>query len=164
MQRIQATSKRSVVAVQHVSDLQTATGLYTGLVADMKRAAERIVVELEHELSVEGEAFLSTLDQRTQVDMFLFYKECLINCCRHSDATELSTRLVVDAKTVLLTVTDNGSSLADDGPQVLPPSLKRRAGMLGARVTPSHPAEGGWCISLSMRNKRRWPRLTQPEK
>ena len=164
LQQIQATTKRSIVAVHHVSDLQTATGLYKGLIADMNRAAERIVVDLKHKLSVSGEQHLATIDQQKQVDLFLFYKECLINCCRHSDATELSTRLVVGAKTTLLTVTDNGSSPPDHGAQALPPSLKRRAKILGARVTLTHPDEGGWCISLRLRNKRRWPRLTRAGK
>jgi signal transduction histidine kinase len=164
LQQIQATTKRSIVAVHHVSDLQTATGLYKGLIPDMKRAAERIVVDLEHKLSVSGEQHLATIDQQKQVDLFLFYKECLINCCRHSDATELSTRLVVGAKTTLLTVTDNGSSPADHGTLDLPPSLKRRAKILGAHVTLTHPDGGGWRISLRLRNKRRWPRLLRAGK
>jgi signal transduction histidine kinase len=122
------------------------------------------VVDLEHKLSVSGEQHLATIDQQKQVDLFLFYKECLINCCRHSDATELSTRLVVGTKTTLLTVTDNGSSPADHGALDLPPSLKRRAKILGAHVTLTHPDEGGWRISLRLRNKRRWPRLLRAGK
>ena len=124
-------------------------------------AAERIVVELKHDFSVEGEEHLAKVHPRDQVNLFLFYKECLINSCRHSGATELSTRLVIRARSLELSVTDNGSG-PDDGDdgrdQEVPLSLTRRAKFLGARVTRTRPPGGGSCITLNMRTWNHWLR------
>ena len=164
IERMQATAKRSAFAVEHVTDLQGAGRICKNLPVDMRRAAERIVVELKHDFSVEGEEHLAKVHPRDQVNLFLFYKECLINTCRHSGATELSTRLVIRARGLALSVTDNGSG-PDDGEggdgrrdQEVPLSLTRRAKFLGARVTRTRPPGGGSCITLNMRTWNHWLR------
>jgi signal transduction histidine kinase len=164
IQRMQATAKRSVFAVEHVTDLQSAGRICKNLPVDMRRAAERIVVELKHDFNVEGEEHLARVHPRDQVNLFLFYKECLINSCRHSGATVIMTRLVIRARSLELSVTDNGSGLYNegdaedgDGGQV-PLSVQRRAKILGARVTRSTPPGGGSCITLNMRTWNHWLR------
>lgn len=161
IQRMQATAKRSVFAVEHVTDLQSAGRICKNLPVDMRRAAERIVVDLKHDFSVEGEEHLARVHPRDQVNLFLFYKECLINSCRHSGATELSTRLVIRARNLELTVTDNGSDpegTGDADSTHVPESLQRRAKFLRARVSRSRPVGGGSCITLRMRTWNHWLR------
>ncbi|MDF7808986.1 histidine kinase [Pontiellaceae bacterium B12219] len=150
LQRIRAMTKQSGTAVRHFANMQDASEIYTGLKADMQRAAERIVVDLEYEVSIEGEEFLQQLQPRTRVDLFLFYKESLINICRHSGATKLSTRLSATSRKIQLEIKDNGSGISDVVAQAVPPSLKRRARLLGARLTVESPEDGGTMIKLKL--------------
>ena len=152
-QRIREVTERTGKAVRHCTDMLEASGLYTGLPAEMKRAAQRIMAKLQHTIVIEGEEFLEQLKPRTQADLFLFYKECLINISRHSGATEFSSRLVADPKGIVLTICDNGRGM----PGGTPKSLKRRAHLLGASMNVTAPAEGGSCITLRLRRHRLFP-------
>ena len=110
--RIRSETERSGVAVRHCSDMLSAKGLYTtDLLADMQRASNRIMARLEHKISIVGEEHLRTLHPRTRADLFLFYKECLVNISRHSGATQYTTELVADAKSIQLKICDNGRGL-----------------------------------------------------
>lgn len=151
LQRIRNVTERTGSAVRHIADLQEADGLFTGLEDDIQRAAERIVTNLEHDISIQGEENLRRLKPRTHADLFLFYKECLVNICRHSGATRLSTQLTADSRQIRLTIQDNGRGTEDSIGNKTPASLKRRAKLLGARVTIDHPALGGTCINLTLR-------------
>ncbi len=153
-QRIRALTERTGTAMRHCTSMQEANGLYGGLKADMERAAMRIMAKLEHDLSVEGETFLEQLKPRTRIDLFLFYKECLVNISRHSGATQFSTRLTADPKIIHLTISDNGRGIGDSKGNRIPSSLKRRARLLGARVTVDSPTTGGTCIVLTLRTQR----------
>lgn len=151
LNRIENTSKRSGIAVRHVTEMQSAAGLYTNLKNDMQRAGDRILVRASHDLKIEGESILARLKPRTQTDLFLFYKECLINISRHSDATKTITRLQADKQQITLSVSDNGSGqLGCD----IPLSLQRRAKLLGAQVVIKSGIEGGSCVTLYV--KFRW--------
>jgi signal transduction histidine kinase len=149
-QRIREVTERTGKAVRHCTDMLEAGGLYTGLGAEMHRAAMRIMAKLHHTIAIEGEEFLEQLKPRIQADLFLFYKECLINISRHSGATEFSSRLIADPKGIILMVSDNGRGM----PGSTPKSLKRRAHLLGASMSITSPPEGGSCITLKLR--RRW--------
>ncbi len=91
--RIRSETERSGTAVRHCTDMLEADKLYTDLKEDMARAARRIMAKLEHEITITGEKYIDQLKPRTRIDLFLFYKECLINICRHSSATQLKTHL-----------------------------------------------------------------------
>lgn len=151
-QKIRAVTERTGTAVRHCTDMLEASGLYTGLLADMQRAAQRIMAKLEHDISIEGEEFLAELKPRTRVDLFLFYKECLVNISRHSGATRFSTRLTATPQAIDLTITDNGQ-----GVEQVPSSLKRRAHLLRAKVTVDRPPTGGTRISLKLKTDK-WKR------
>ncbi|HUV63016.1 MAG TPA: histidine kinase, partial [Sedimentisphaerales bacterium] len=111
LHQIRAVSKRSGIAVRHFINRQDDKELYTGLIADMQRAAQRIVVDLEQDITIEGEEVLNRLKPRARADLFLFYKECLINICRHSGATQLDTHLTATKKEIHLTISDNGRGI-----------------------------------------------------
>ncbi|TWU38878.1 sensory histidine kinase UhpB [Novipirellula aureliae] len=155
LQRIRGLTERTGVAMRHCTDMQNSSELYAGFQTDMYRTAERIAVNLEHDLLVTGEPHLNRLKPQTRFDLFLFYKECLVNICRHSGATQLVTRLAGSEKEVNLTVSDNGIGLSGSTAKGVPPSLRRRAKLLGAKISVDCPTEGGTCIQLSLRS-RRW--------
>jgi len=153
--RIRSETERSGVAVRHCANMLGANGLYPNLVDDMHRAVRRIMARLDHEMRIEGEEHLSRLKPRTQFDLLLFYKECLVNISRHSDATEFMTDLWATERDLSLTVSDNGTGLADLPEYQIPPSLQRRARLLGARVRAGKSPDGGTQIELNLRT-RKW--------
>jgi len=156
LRRIRAMTEQSDTAVRHFADLLNTNGLYTALAADMRRASERIMSRFEQDVMIEGEEHLLTLKAGTGFDLFLFYKECLVNIIRHSGATRFSTRLKATDRELQLTVTDNGRGLAGNGPPRIPPSLKRRAKIMGAKLAVESPAGGGTRIMLTLRTRRWW--------
>jgi signal transduction histidine kinase len=157
-QRIRIMTERSGTAVQYCTNMLEAKGLYEDLHEDMQRFTERIMADLDGELSFQGkEEILRGLKPGTRADLFLFYKECLVNISRHSEATHFSARLTATPKEVCLTVRDNGHGLADSPVNGVSASLRRRARLLGAQVTAQHPDSGGTCITLKLRT-RKWGR------
>ncbi|MDF7806354.1 histidine kinase [Pontiellaceae bacterium B12219] len=153
-QRIRAVTERSGIAVRTCTDMLNSEDLYKGLVADMQRAAQRSLAKLDHKLSIEGEEYLDQLNRRNCVDLFLFYKESLVNISRHSGATRFSTELKVRPRELQLTISDNGRGLAEPSGNGIPKSLKRRARLLGAKVTVETPPTGGTSIHLKLRIRK----------
>lgn len=153
--RIRSETERSGIAVRHCSDMLSAKGLYTDILADMQRASNRIMAKLEHEISIVGEEYLKALPPRTRADLFLFYKECLVNISRHSGATKYTTELRGGADSIQMEICDNGRGLEIAERDEAPASLKRRAKLLGAKITVRNPPEGGTCINLNLRT-RKW--------
>jgi len=156
-QRIREVTQQTGIALRHCTDMLAADGLFIGLVADMQRASERIMAKLEHDIDIQGEEQLNRLKPRTRVDLLLFYKECLVNISRHSSATKFITRLTADDKVIHLSVSDNGRGLVASEGDGIPNSLKRRARLLGAKITAESLAAGGTRISLKLPT-RRWGR------
>ena len=158
--RIRSETERSGIAVRHCSDMLTAKGLYTDILADMQRASNRIMAKLAHEITIEGETHLKDLSPRTRADLFLFYKESLVNISRHSGASKYTTELKAGPNKIHLKICDNGRGLDISETGGIPSSLKRRAKLLGAGVTVENPPGGGTCIELKLRT-RKWKHLYQ---
>ena len=154
-QRIRAVTERTHTAMHHCTALQEASALYAGLRADMERAAQRIMAKLQHDIRIEGEEYIEQLKPRTRMDLFLFYKECLVNISRHSGATEFATHVQASPREIHLTVSDNGHGIETSQGNGVPKSLKRRARLLGARITVDGPATGGTCVTLKLET-RKW--------
>ncbi|WP_018970820.1 histidine kinase [Rubritalea marina] len=152
--RIRSETERSRAAVRYCINMLEADELYTDLKDDMERAARRIMAKLDYTLKVEGEQYLRTLPGSVRFDLFLFYKECLVNISRHSGATTFDSVLVADEKRVVLTVTDNGIG-SDRGEDYIPHSLQRRAKLLKATVSSENPESGGTRIILKLPTRRR---------
>jgi signal transduction histidine kinase len=153
--RIRSETERSGIAVRHCSDMLSANGLYTDLLTDMQRASNRIMAKLQHQISIEGEEYLKALPPRTRADLFLFYKECLVNISRHSGASKYATELKAGPDGIRMRICDNGRGLEISEEDGAPASLKRRAKLLGAKVTVSNLDAGGTCILLELRT-RKW--------
>ncbi|MDF7808629.1 hypothetical protein P4E94_14360 [Pontiellaceae bacterium B12219] len=148
--RMRALTERTGAAARYCTNLLEAKGLFEDLVEDMKRSSARIMADLDHDITFEGEAALQTLKARKRIDLFLFYKECLINIIRHSGATKVSTYLKANNNKILLTITDNGHGLNGE----VPGSLKRRAHLLGGNVTSEKSTNGGTRIILNVKLKK----------
>ena len=117
---------------------------------DMRNISRRILADIDWELDIQGGEHLRDLKLTFLDDLFLFYKECLVNISRHSMATRVRASLRADAKRIELQVEDNGKGL--DGRT--PKSLHRRARLLGGRVSAEQRDAGGSSIRLLLRRPR----------
>ncbi len=149
--RIRSETERSGMAVRHCADVLVAGNLYTDLVADMRRASRRIIAKASHNFSCEGEEFLARLRPRARADLFLFYKECLVNISRHSGATQYTTHLSAGPKEVCLTIKDNGQGVPIDVKDGIPPSLLRRAWLLRGKISVEGQGSDGTSINLKVK-------------
>ena len=126
-----ATTKDRKVNVAEYSKLfaeqvDDADGLYADLREDMERASRRIMAKLDHSVTITGEKYLRRLKARTRVDLFLFYKESLINVSRHANATRFQSHLEATENEITLVVSDDGKGM-DEMDNQIPQSLIRRA-------------------------------------
>lgn len=155
LQRIRDLTEKTGIAMRHLVETREPTELYTDFKSDMQEAAERIAVNVDHEIEVVGDQYLNELGPSTRVGLLLFYKECLVNISRHAGATQLQTRLVGTNSEIELYVCDNGCGMAAAaGLRVAPPSLSRRARLLGATITVETPNAHGTSIRLRLRTRR----------
>ena len=120
------------------------------LAQDIRNLSTRILADMEWDLEITGEKFLQRLKPIFSDDLLLFYKECLVNVSRHSDATQVRARLEADKRTITLQVEDNGKGLQTGAPK----SLQRRAKLLGGKVTSARASLGGTRITLTCRLRR----------
>lgn len=148
---MQSITERTGRAAHYCVNMLEDKERYADLTVNMRRTAERLTADLEHELSFEGETILSQLSARKRIDIFLFYKECLANIIRHSGATHITTSLKVDSKHLELTITDNGTGLNGK----VPASLQRRARLCGGRVTSTPQVPQGSRLTLQLRIRGR---------
>lgn len=154
-QRIRVMTQRSSDAVRYCTNMLEAKGLYGDLVEDMQRSTERIMADFEGDFSFEDNvAVLTTLKPRTRADLFLFYKECLVNISRHSNGSRFDARLTARGNQICLTVHDDGTGLPGERIDGVPPSLQRRAGLLAADVTVEQSSVAGTTITLKMKIKK----------
>jgi len=151
LQRLRALTERTGAAARYCTNTMEAEGLCENLLEDMQRTSSRILADLEHAITFEGEERLQHIKPRRRVDLFLFYKECLTNVLRHSNATQVTTRLEALQELITLTVADNGQGLGENNGNGVPASLKRRARLLGAQVSAGSSASGGACITLKLK-------------
>jgi signal transduction histidine kinase len=140
-------------------NLLESEGLYEGLEADIKRISERLLNDIVYNVHITGEENLTSLDPKTQIGVALFFKECLANVIRHSGATHVSTHLEANPRTIVLTVSDNGSGIQTEDDEVAktsPASLLRRARLLRGTVVTTDVPEGGTRVTLRTKIRPHW--------
>ncbi|MEI6176855.1 MAG: ATP-binding protein [Verrucomicrobiota bacterium] len=150
LDRIRSLTERTGFAARNCAHMVLAKGICEDLVEEMRRDSLRLLADLEHSITFEGEEILHRLSRRKRIDLYLFHKEALINIIRHSGATEATTRLVASPGEIVLTISDNGCGIAG-GP---PSSLKRRARLLGAALSVESPEAGGTRIVLKLKSRK----------
>ncbi|MFZ9838440.1 MAG: sensor histidine kinase [Opitutaceae bacterium] len=150
LQRARSLTERAAKAARHCTNLLEAPGLFGDLADDMRRAAERLLADLEHQLEIEQSDLWRTLPLRARTDLLLFYQECLTNIIRHSGATRAETHLhIIDGK-IHLSVRDNGQGLRGE----IPTSLERRARLLGAELSAQRLSPNGLQVDLYLKLRR----------
>ena len=154
MPRMRELTERTGIAARYCTNMLESVGLFDDLKQDMLRTSERVTADLNHEISFKGEQHLTKLSSRRRLGLFLFYKECLTNVLRHSGATEVVTEMVADDEQINLKISDNGHGMNGNSEFPIPPSLKRRARLLGGQVTARPHTTGGTTIQLSLRLKK----------
>jgi signal transduction histidine kinase len=137
-----ATARHCIDKQQHPMQIN--------LAQDIRNLSTRILADIEWDLQITGEKYLQRLKPIFLDDLMLFYKECLMNVSRHSDATQVRARLEADKRTLTLQVEDNGKGLQTGAPK----SLQRRAKLLGGKVTSARASLGGTRITLTCRLRR----------
>jgi len=150
LNRIRSLSDRTGSAARNCANMIGAKDVCEDLEAEMRRDCSRLLADLDYEIHVEGDKVLRGLKRRRRIDLYLFYKESLVNVIRHSGATHVETRLVAEPSVIRLTVTDNGIGYTGSPPE----SLKRRARMLGAQVSLETPESGGTRVVLTLKTRR----------
>ena len=150
IERIRSLTQRTSKAVKYCTNILETPGLYEDFEDAMVRNADRLLADLDHKLIFEAKDTISRLKASKRIDLFLFYKECLINIIRHSGATKAETRLKTEGKDLHLQVSDNGCGFPDSAKANVPAALKRRAKMLGGKVMINSPQNGGAQIHLFM--------------
>lgn len=154
LHRSQELAERSSIAVRQGISLYQDGGLHENLPDEMPRAAERILADVEHKISIQGHDVLKRLQPRQRADLFLFFKESLVNISRHSGATRFCIDLAASEKEIRMIISDNGRGMPDAENNRVPASLERRAQLLGAQVTVGKSDDGGASIILSFTPKR----------
>jgi len=149
LKEIKDLVESTAVAARYCIEKQT-THLGQKLPEDMKNISSRTLADIEWSLEVVGEKHLQGLRGTFLHDLFLFYKECLVNISRHSMASRVRATLRTDAKSIELLVEDNGRGLDGSSPK----SLKRRARLLGGKITFPKGDTGGAAIRLQLRRPR----------
>lgn len=151
---VRAVTERTSDAVRYCANSQEARDPMGTLRQDMHRIAKRMMHGMDYQIEVEGETFLQRLKLRTRNDLFLFYKECLVNISRHSGATAFSVQLTADARRIQLIIEDNGQGYSAESGVDVPPSLKRRAQLMHAQIQLECSDNGGTKIILTLKHKR----------
>lgn len=152
--RSQNLAERTSAAVRQGIHLHQAGGLHENLPDDMLRCSERILADIEHDISIEGREVLNRLPPGIRADLFLFFKESLVNISRHSGATRFSIDLTASVKQIRMVISDNGCGIPDSGSNGVPASLKRRARLLSAQVSAGISIHGGASITLTFKPTR----------
>ncbi|MEJ6571447.1 MAG: ATP-binding protein [Akkermansiaceae bacterium] len=147
MPRMRTLTERTAAAAKYCTNMLEAEGLYDDLTEDMRRTATRITSDHEHDISFKGEELTQNIPPRKRIDLFLFYQECLTNIIRHAEATQIKTRFIASDTQLTLTVTDNGHGLNGKKPS----SLKRRARLLGGRLSTESLQNSGTQITLRLK-------------
>ena len=143
-------TEQTAKMAQHCTNMLGAHEIHENLVEEMKNTGERLLADLEHNLSFTDSDRLQRLHPRRRIGLYLFYKESLTNIIRHARATRVETHLSADKNRIILIIHDNGVGVATP-----PPSLKRRARLLKAKLSVETPADGGTKITLWLRPRRR---------
>lgn len=150
--RIRKLTKNTGIAAYRCASMMKAKTTSEDLVEDLKREADRMLAGSDYKINIETEAVINSLRRRTRVDLMLYFKECLVNIIRHSEASFVDILLTSDRSTIYLTVKDNGVGIGENKPN----ALRRRAKLLRGKLTiSSNGKESGSTITLTFK-KQKW--------
>ena len=138
IREIRDTTDRTAESVRHCSATLEPHAPLLNFQEDMHRVALRMMEGYDYSITVEGENQIAKLTPLRRADLFLFYKECLVNISRHAEADSFQARVEAGQRTLTMTITDNGRGIGDEP---IPPSIERRAKMLRAKLRIKSPVD-----------------------
>lgn len=150
LDEMRVMSERSGQAARYCTNMLEAEELCQNLKDEIERTSRRLLSDVDYQLTITGEAELASLRTQRRIDLYLFYKEALVNIIRHSGATRVCIDIAASKKSVQFVIKDNGV-----GTGQIPPSLARRARLLKAKITTDTPDEGGTSITLSLKRTKK---------
>ena len=131
IREIRDTTDRTADSVRHCSDTLEPHHSLSSFEEDMQRIARRMMEGYDYSITVEGEEQITLLKPLRCADLFLFYKECLVNISRHAEAGSFQARVEAGQGTLTMRITDNGRGIGDNP---IPPSIQRRAKLLRGKL------------------------------
>ncbi|MGJ8639841.1 MAG: histidine kinase [Opitutaceae bacterium] len=150
LDEMRVMSEQSGQAARYCTNMLEAEELCQNLKDEIERTSRRLLSDIDYQLKITGEAELASLRTRRRIDLYLFYKETLINIIRHSNATSVCIDIAASKKSVQFIIQDNGI-----GTGQIPPSLARRARLLKADIKAETPDAGGTSITLSLKRTKK---------
>ncbi|MDA9260348.1 hypothetical protein N9P58_00615 [Puniceicoccaceae bacterium] len=146
LDEMRVMSERSGKAARYCTNILEAEELCENLQDEIEKMSRRLLSDIQYELNIKGETELGSLRTKRRIDLYLFYKESLVNIIRHSGASEVVIDISASKNSVQFVIKDNGT-----GTTQIPPSLARRARLLKAKITTCTPAGGGTSITLNLK-------------
>jgi signal transduction histidine kinase len=146
LDEMRVMSERSGKAARHCTNMLEAEELCQDLKDEIERTSHRLLSDIKYELNISGETELRSLRTQRRIDLYLFYKESLVNIIRHSGATQVVIDISASRSKVKFVIKDNGI-----GTTQTPPSLTRRARLLKAKIWTETPHEGGTLTTLTLK-------------
>ena len=136
IREIRDTTDRTAASVRHCSDTLEPHSLHADFEQDMRRIAHRMMEGYDYTITVSDKEQMARLKPLRCADLFLFYKECLVNISRHAHASCFDAMIEAKQGKIRLTITDNGSGMPAG---MIPPSIKRRAKILRGKLSIESP-------------------------
>lgn len=155
VRRIRTITERTGAATRICMSILGRNTLSEDLIAGMHGDARRLLVDIDYSIEIEGADFLAELKARTRMDLYLFYKEALINVVRHAGATRVSILLEASSGGFRLEIEDNGCGMTAGR---VPDSLARRARLMRAHCKVEERGQGGTRVELSWKSRCWWRR------
>ncbi|MGJ8653730.1 MAG: hypothetical protein ACSHX8_10690 [Opitutaceae bacterium] len=146
LDEMQVMSERSGKAARYCTNMLEAEELCENLKDEIEKMSRRLLSDIHYELKIDGETELRSLRTQRRIDLYLFYKESLINIIRHSKATQVVIDISASKNRVQFIIKDNGI-----GTKQTPPSLARRARLLKAKIETATPDDGGTSTTLTLK-------------
>ncbi|NCF12822.1 MAG: hypothetical protein GWP68_05525, partial [Verrucomicrobiaceae bacterium] len=97
---------------------------------------QRMMEGYDYSITVSDKEQIARLKTLRRADLFLFYKECLVNISRHAHASAFDAVIETQHGKIRLIITDNGSGMPAG---MIPPSIKRRAKILRGKLSIESP-------------------------
>lgn len=148
---IRNITRKTGDATRACTNMLESPDLYNDVIREMRLSTKRILSDIKHEFTIEGEHELRKIRRSARIDLYLFYKEALTNILRHSHATEVKAHIHATQRYLTLTISDNGDGLASGSTP--PPSLQRRARLIPAKLEVISPKSDGTTIQLHYRRR-----------
>ncbi|MGJ8656593.1 MAG: sensor histidine kinase [Akkermansiaceae bacterium] len=161
--RLRRLTLKTGNAARDCSHMLVNADMFGDVVQEMERLNSQLLGDFEVHFHCPNPALINQLSRKKRLDLLLYYKECLANILRHSQATSVHVCLEGIRRNVRIKVTldveDNGTGLNGD----IPSSLTRRARYLKGVLNSMSPLQGaGSLIRLTFSQFSLFPKSSKP--